>query len=75
MTFTYRRADTLVPVLQAPDHAYVIEEGERVWGVVAGSGSNWYAGPVSPSRTLRPPWTVRGESRAAAAELLTRGRP
>jgi len=77
MTLTYRPASvSAVPALQAPDRAYVVMDAAgRVRGVVAGSGRAWYAGPVSPSRTRIPSWTVRGETRAEAAERMTRGRP
>ena len=75
--YTYQRTDaTHVPALQAPDRAYlVLDERGRVRCVVAGSGANWAAGWVGPTRS-RPviPGTV-AETRSAAVDRLLRGRP
>jgi hypothetical protein len=76
MTLTYTRDDSVSPALQPTDRGYYVKDAQgRVRGVVAGSGRSWYAGPVSPSRSRIPSWTVRGETRAAAAERMLRGRP
>ena len=75
MTLTFRRDDSVGAVLP-PDRGYwVLDANGNVRGVVAGSGRAWWAGPVSPSRTKRLPWTVCAETRIAAAERLVRGRP
>lgn len=77
MTLTYRRVGTsVVPALRPPDRAYAaMDESGRLMAVVAGSGRSWWAGPISPSRTRIPSWTVRAETREAAALLMVRGRP
>lgn len=73
---TYRRADHIVPALQAPDRAYLIEDqAGRVRGAVAGSGRVWAAGRIGPLRSRPFVAVVTAETRAAAARRLVEGRP
>lgn len=70
------RDDAIVPALQSPDRAYrILDERDRLLGVVAGSGTNWAAGRIMPSRS-RPivPLTVAATRREAARRLV-QGRP
>ena len=76
MTYRYQRDDTITPAIQPPDRGYrVIDAAGRLRCVVAGSGANWAAGWVGPTRS-RPviPGTV-AETRSAAVDRLLRGRP
>ena len=76
MTLTYQRCDTVTPAVKPPATGWwVLDAAGRIRGAVAGHGRSWYAGPVAPSRTRIPSWTVWGETREAAAQRMTRGRP
>jgi hypothetical protein len=71
----FTRDDDAAPRKAPGERAYLFHVHGHVRGVVAGSGRSWFAGPIPPSRTRIPSWTVWGETRSAVAERMTRGRP
>jgi hypothetical protein len=65
-----RRHDAAVPALTPHDRAWLVLEGERVIGVVAGSGRVWASGRIGPLRSRPVVPVAMADTRSRAVELL-----
>ena len=76
---TLTRDDALMPNLEPGHHAYRIEQGERLRGVVASGtssqGRRWWAYRIHPSRSRRWVPVAVATTRSEAVRALCEGRP